>query len=78
MEQAQIKYMLDNGISEADCNSCTKSIVGTIKSYSKHLIVCSGDSSRWISHIAEAGHHDNSSMEKRSHHITLILLHSST
>lgn len=76
MEETQIKYMLDNGISEADCSSCTKSIVGSVKSYSKHLVICSGDSSRWISHIAEAGSHDNPVVEKGYQRLTLILFRS--
>lgn len=76
MEPAQIKYMLENGISEADCSSCTKSIVGSINSYAKHLVICSGDSSKWISYIADAGIHDNSVMGKGYQHLTLILFHS--
>jgi hypothetical protein len=55
MEAEQIKYMLENGISEEDCKSCNKNLVGSIKPYAKHLIINSGDASRWISHIAETG-----------------------
>ena len=55
MDESQIKYMEINGITESDCNSCSKSLVGTIKPYSKHLVICYGASSSWRSHIAEDG-----------------------
>ena len=55
MDESQITYMLKNGISEKDCSNCSKSIVGSVKPYAKHLIVCTGLSSLWSSHIAENG-----------------------
>ena len=55
MDERQIAYMIKNGIEEVDCSSCNKNIVGSIKPYAKHLIVCAGSSSLWVSHIAEGG-----------------------
>ena len=55
MESQQIEYMLKNGISESDCNSCSKSIVGTLKPHEKHLVICNGNSSYWKSHIDQHG-----------------------
>ena len=55
MDEGQIAYMIKNGIPEADCSSCNKNIVGSIKPYAKHLVVCAGSSSLWISHVAEGG-----------------------
>jgi hypothetical protein len=48
-------YMRERGISESDCANCNKNLVGTIKKYSKHLIICYGNPLTWISDIKEGG-----------------------
>jgi hypothetical protein len=52
MEEAQLEYASKRGISEADCENCNKNLVGTIKPYNKHLIVCAGSASSWLPVIA--------------------------
>jgi hypothetical protein len=50
-----MEYMRERGISDSDCANCNKNLVGTIKKYSKHLIICYGNPLTWISDIKEGG-----------------------
>ena len=55
MEIAQTEYLLKNGVDPLDCNSCSKSLVGSIRSYSHHLLICTGHASKWGTYIGDAG-----------------------
>ena len=53
MEPQQIEYAVKRGVSESDCCAqCNKNLVGSIKPYVRHLIVCAGSASNWMPVIA--------------------------
>lgn len=64
MEEDQVAYMRKNGLSEIECEGCNKSLIGSIKPYSKHLVICYQNAALWNSHIAEEGTHDTSYFKK--------------
>jgi hypothetical protein len=55
MEESQLTYMRKNGLTEVECEGCNKSLIGSIKPYSKHLVICYKNATLWGSHISEEG-----------------------
>ena len=51
-----VEYGTKRGLTPDDCTNCTKSLIGSIKPYQKHLILCAqGIPTSWMSEIKDAG-----------------------
>lgn len=51
-----VEYGTKRGLTADECINCTKSLIGSIKPYQKHLILCAhGAPTSWIAEIKDAG-----------------------
>jgi hypothetical protein len=51
-----VEYGTKRGLTEDECANCSKSMIGSIKPYDKHLILCAhGLPTTWISEIKDEG-----------------------
>ena len=50
-----VAYGTARGLTVDECANCSKSLVGSIKPYQKHLILCYKDPSTWLADIKDDG-----------------------